>query len=299
MHHDPLTPPISEFVISEEEQKAIDYALTLKDSWKLEQDSMDDVRDTLKSLRDRIKDFHLKRQKNTCCYCRTNLHGGGMFMVDREHIVPKSYCKSLTYVITNLSVACKRCNMEIKKNKTHLFVDIDSIEQSHLDLNSYRIIHPNFEVYEEFILRTHTQVGTGQLIKFIKAKESEKTDYMFDFFKLRDLEINSFDVGQGLPPVSQDKNLLLDALECELRNQPQLTLKILHLLTHEHSGERVESKPIAATEITLPSRDELFLALEKDYPDLRLESDQTETLKKFLTLRGSLPIMHNPGGGEQ
>ncbi|WP_416340201.1 HNH endonuclease [Pseudomonas sp. C11] len=78
---------------------------------------MTPVRAVLKNLRDRIKEYHLQRQSNLCCYCRSNLHGGGLFTIDREHIVPKSYCKELTYTMTNLSVACKRCNMEIKKVK--------------------------------------------------------------------------------------------------------------------------------------------------------------------------------------
>jgi len=243
MHPDPLVPPILDFQVTDEEQKAIEYALTLKDSWSLDQKSMDTVRDVLKSLRDRIKKFHLARQNELCCYCRTNLHGGGSFMVDREHIVPKSYCKELTYVITNLSVACKRCNLEIKKNKTNLFVHAPSISQNHLDESAYRIIHPNFERYEDFIIRFQSQLGTTQLVKFHTVRKSEKSDFMYEFFKLKELEVSSFDEAQGLTPVSSLRVLLRDALKFESENQPILATQILKLLTDNELNMPDTSQP--------------------------------------------------------
>lgn len=242
MHRDPLIPPIVGFEITEEEQRAIDYALTLKDAWNLEQNSMDCVRHILKPLRVRIKAFHLARQNNLCCYCRTNLYGVGVFMVDREHIIPKSHCKELTYVMTNLSVACKRCNMEIKKNKTNLFVHAQTINQHHLDETAYRIIHPNFEKYEDFIARIQVQVGTKQLVKFVRVKESEKSDYMFEFFKLRDLEINAFDDAQGLTSTSLSQIFLLDALKYESENQPERASQILELLTENIKAQATTFK---------------------------------------------------------
>ncbi|WP_339461275.1 HNH endonuclease [Pseudomonas sp. EA_105y_Pfl2_R69] len=212
MSHDPLHPPLSEFALTTEETDAIKHALALHDSWKLEQVGMEPVRDTLKALRNRIKYFHLMRQKNLCCYCRSNLYGGGLFTIDREHIVPKSHCKPLTYEISNLSVACKRCNMEIKKNKTSLFHNPATIKDTHQDKDSYKIIHPNFEVYEDFISRTQLQEGTSVLVKFNKRKEDAKTEFTYEFFKLRELECNSFDAAQGLPQSTSTQTAIESSL---------------------------------------------------------------------------------------
>ncbi|MFU4542418.1 HNH endonuclease [Pseudomonas aeruginosa] len=199
MSGDRLLPPLTAFTLSEDERNAINYALALDDSWTLDQAAMEPVRPVLKKLRNRIKAFHLERQNNLCCYCRSNLYGGGVFTIDREHIIPKSHCKPLTYEISNLSVACKRCNMEIKKDKTSLFHNPATIKDTHKDKNSYKIIHPNFEIYEDFISRVQYQDGTSVLVKFNKKKEDAKTDFTFNFFKLKDLELNSFDKAQGLP----------------------------------------------------------------------------------------------------
>lgn len=199
MVDDPLVPPLAQFALSENEMAAVEHALSLDDPWDLDQEEMASVRTVLKELRDRIKDFHLERQHYLCCYCRDNLFAGGLFKIDREHIVPKSHCKPLTYTVSNLSVACKRCNMEIKKNKIGLFHNPATIKDTHLDKDSYKIIHPNFEVYENFISRTQLQDGTSVLVKFNKKKEDAKTEFTFEFFKLKDLEYNSFDAAQGLP----------------------------------------------------------------------------------------------------
>jgi len=237
MISDPLTPALSEFVITAEEELAIDHALKLHDSWNLDQKDMAPVRQVLKDLRERIKEFHLLRQNHTCCYCRTNLFGGGFFMVDREHIIPKSHCKKLTYVMENLSVACKRCNMEIKKDKTSLFVDPSTIESTYQDKSTYHVIHPNFEVYEDFITRRQAQHGKANLVKFIIETPGNKTNFMFNFFKLNELEVNSMNDAQGVAPLSSSQQFMLDALRAQIQNQPALVQEILKLVIEEQSSK--------------------------------------------------------------
>jgi hypothetical protein len=260
MYRDPLTPKILDFQFTQEEITAIEYALTLKDSWTLEQKEMDSVRHILKPLRVKIKEYHLARQNGLCCYCRTNLNNGGPFIVDREHIVPKSHCKALTYVMTNLSVACKRCNMEIKKDKTSLLVDPNIIEKTHLSEHHYKIIHPNFEVYENFIKRTQAQEGTAVLVKFIPIKDCSKTDFMFYFFKLKELEIDTFDSAQGLPQMSQEANLLLDGLKSEIQGNPALTGEIIKLLIANASyvNRDISSKEVSDGSTTITEIDLLL-----------------------------------------
>lgn len=220
MSDDKLDPPLSDFSLTDEEKNAIAHALTLDDSWRLDQAAMEPVRAVLKELRDRIKAFHMERQNNLCCYCRSNLYGGGLFTIDREHIIPKSHCKPLTYEISNLSVACKRCNMEIKKDKTSLFHNPATIKDTHEDKDSYKIIHPNFEVYEEFITRIQVQLGADVLVKFNKIKENAKADFTFNFFKLNELELNSFDKAQGLPESSATHAAIASVLLARATGEP-------------------------------------------------------------------------------
>lgn len=233
MYKDPLLPALSGFTISAEEQKAVDFALTLSDSWKLEQEAMKPVRDILKSLKNRIRAFHLQRQAGLCCYCRDPLPNDSGILVDREHIIPKSHIKSLTYVMTNLSVACKRCNMEIKKDKLAILENPASIEANHLNENAYRIIHPNFEDYEKFIVRKQEQEGKAVLVKFITKLDCDKTSFTLNFFKLRDLERNTFDAAQGVPVPTTAQSLVAHALEAEVNNQPALAQNLLQMLGEE------------------------------------------------------------------
>lgn len=230
MYKDPLLPALSGFTINAEEQKAVDFALTLSDSWRLEQEAMKPVRDILKPLKNRIRAFHLLRQAGLCCYCRDPLPNDSGILVDREHIIPKSHIKSLTYVMTNLSVACKRCNMEIKKNKLAILEDPVSIEVNHLDESVYRIIHPNFEDYEQFIVRKQEQEGKAVLVKFITKLDCDKTSFTLGFFKLRDLERNTFDAAQGIAVLTVEQSLVAHALEAEVNNQPTLAQHIVQML---------------------------------------------------------------------
>ena len=126
-----------------------------------------------------------------------NLHGGGNFIIDREHIVPKEKFKALTYVISNLSVACKRCNMELKKGDLSFLVDRSSILQNHSNADQYRFIHPNYENYSLFIEKMSFEVNDETYVKYTKI-DHPKAHYTYTYFDLRALEVNTFDKGQGI-----------------------------------------------------------------------------------------------------
>ena len=55
----------------------------------------------IKTVKDKIKKFHLERTKNRCCYCNSSLIDRNIES-DREHIIPKSEHKKLSYNIFNL-----------------------------------------------------------------------------------------------------------------------------------------------------------------------------------------------------
>lgn len=226
MIDDPLEPKLSTFVYSAEELQAIKLALTLKNPWDETQEELKTVERVLTELKKRIRDFHLLRQKEQCCYCRLNLAGGGSFQVDREHIIPKSKFPALTYEISNLSVACKRCNMEYKKNGVTFLLSPTDIEGRHVDKTQYRFIHPNFEVYSTFIRRRQEQDGDHVFVMFSFDQSCKKSKFTYDYFNLKGLELNSFDSAQGIE-INLSTDLKLRELEGIIQEQNNLIQKLM------------------------------------------------------------------------
>ena len=208
---DPLHPPLTDFAFTAEEEEAVKFALTTSKPWKHEHDDLKGVRAVLVALKDRIRSFHLKRQSSKCCYCRMNLHGGGSFIVDREHIVPKDKYRDLTYVISNLSVACKRCNMQFKKDDVGFLISRDTILTNHGTSDQYRFIHPNFDEYSQFIKKISYEEDDQAYVKYTKS-DHPKAEYTYSYFDLRALEVNSFDQGQGID-TSSVSNLIRERLD--------------------------------------------------------------------------------------
>ncbi|WP_370559637.1 hypothetical protein NMD70_08455 [Edwardsiella tarda] len=207
MATDPLEPKLNTFSFSEEEENAIRFALSKEKPWNHDDNELSSVKEIIKRIKVRIRDFHMERQLNQCCYCRTVLHGTGAFMIDREHILPKGKYKNLTYNISNLSIACKRCNMEIKKDSLGFIQHPDSVEANFDDVSQYRFIHPNYEKYSDFITRIQFQCGDVCVVKYFFDDSCEKSKFTYNYFKLENLEINSIDETQGI--ISTDSEIIL------------------------------------------------------------------------------------------
>jgi len=64
-----------------------------------------------------IKDYYRVQQNEQCCYCKRVTVGEFRMVLDIEHILPKGNQAYRKYMFEpkNLSIACKRCNMKIKK----------------------------------------------------------------------------------------------------------------------------------------------------------------------------------------
>lgn len=226
MIDDPLEPKLASFQYSDDELVAIQLALKLKNPWDETQDELKEVKGVLVSIKKRIRDFHLLRQKNQCCYCRLNLAGGGSFIVDREHIIPKSKSPRLTYEISNLSVACKRCNMEYKKNGVTFLVSPKNAEAAHTDKAQYKFIHPNFESYSSFITRHQRQDGDDVFVRFTFDRACAKSNFTCEFFDLKGLEVNSYNAAQGIP-ISLRDEIKLQELERLIQEKDDAIIQIL------------------------------------------------------------------------
>jgi hypothetical protein len=201
---DPYTPALSTFSYTAQQTTAIAAAMVRARPWTVKDPD-------IKSAKNAIRDLHLQRQEHTCCYCRLSVHGGGHFMIDREHVLPKAKYKTYTFEIWNLSVSCKRCNMELKRERDAFVVDKSATAQFQ-DSANYRIIHPNFDEWEAHLEREMIQLSRSVMTKIVVVGDSAKGRYTFDFFKLQDLTKDSFDKVQNPNRISSE-NLTEGALE--------------------------------------------------------------------------------------
>jgi len=194
---DRYLPALEAFTLTDGEQQIVVAALASPDPWGFAPDTAQSA--VIASVKAKIRDYHLARHGSKCCYCRINLYGGGPFMTDREHVLPKSIAdyKPLIYTIWNLGIACKRCNMEYKKNKVDFVVTADDPALL-TNGDNYRLVHPNFDLYTEHLSRSAMEEDDAVLVKYTVIAESPKGAYTYQYFNLRGLEIDSFDKAQGI-----------------------------------------------------------------------------------------------------
>lgn len=200
---DPYIPTLASFTFTRREKKAIAAAMLTAKPWGEKNDDIAAAKASIRAL-------HLARRGSTCCYCCTNLFGGGPFMTDREHVLPKRKYKAYTFEVWNLSVSCKRCNMALKGEKDGFVVD-KSATAPFQDSTNYRLIHPNFDDWEKHLMREMSQINMKVVVKFTVVGDSAKGTYTHTFFKLRELETDSYDKAQGIvrtPPQSLSEGAL-------------------------------------------------------------------------------------------
>jgi len=171
-------------------------------------------------IKRKIKDHHITRQYESCCYCNRNIGGEFRMVLDIEHILPKSLFVPHMFTQKNLSVSCKRCNMNIKNN------DISFLEQPFTHLPNrifrsryYKFIHPNLDNYDSHLLMHHYQRGRKlRIIKYEILNNSVKGKFNYEYFKLDRLERNSFDEAQGASPRIEINDPLISDLFSELES---------------------------------------------------------------------------------
>lgn len=151
----------------------------------------------VEKLKKRIKALHLAAQGQKCCYCRRGLKGEFSLVIDIEHVLPKKGSAKghgfpdLMFEILNLSVACKRCNMNIKRTRTDFVDDVEAVGGDWLNSERYRFVHPNLDPNDVALQLVTIAVGGRQAL-FYSVQEG-KGRFTFDFFKLRELVVDSLD----------------------------------------------------------------------------------------------------------
>lgn len=210
--HDPIEPPLASLSLTDEEKSAIVTALALDDPWGHEKATHVEIRDQIRSVKRKLSDLHMERQDGCCCYCRMELKEHGPFVRDREHILPKESFRELSYSNFNISISCKRCNMEIKKRDYSFVDDPDTIEDDPENAGRYYIVHPNFEVWEEHINRYMLQKDTTCLVFYVVDETKPKGDFTYKYFDLKSLSVDQFDEGQGVEKSSSNVRATMDRL---------------------------------------------------------------------------------------
>jgi len=158
--------------------------------------SWEDTR--LDSLKSRIKEHFKTKQKNVCCYCSRNIYGEFNMVLDIEHILPKHKYTKYMFSIENLALSCKRCNLNIKGQKTDFLIDSFSSSKEPFEKENYLFIHPNFDVFKDHLQYIHNQEDDEVMVFYRVKNESKKGFFSYNYFKLEMLEINSFNRAQGI-----------------------------------------------------------------------------------------------------
>jgi len=152
----------------------------------------------VKGLKKKVKAHYRAARGEVCCYCVCNTHGEHNYVLHIEHVLPQSHPHFSRYIFEpkNLSVACLRCNFE-KGADISFLTSMDNAKARPFDSETYKFIHPNFDSYHDHLDYTVTIRNKKKLIKYSVVNQSEKGKYTYVYFKLHDLEVNSFNMAQG------------------------------------------------------------------------------------------------------
>ncbi|TDR15017.1 HNH endonuclease [Marinomonas communis] len=174
-------------------------------------------------IKKRLKEHLLHKGGHRCCYCLKSFFGEFSYVIDIEHILPKRKYRSCIFDIVNLSLSCKRCNMKIKRDDVS-FLNVDLLrlyggdKLKYFRSHFYNIVHPNLDDINSHISMVNIDVDFNRLVKYKILNESRKGKYTYEYFKLKEFEIDSFDSAQGLSVSTPNcelsariKNILLES----------------------------------------------------------------------------------------
>ena len=152
----------------------------------------------LDPVKAKIKAYYRQILNENCCYCRRDTTDEFNMVLDIEHVLPKSLYSTYMFTPFNLSVSCKRCNIEIKKDKVAFLFNTAIPPADPEDNTNYKLVHPNFDVYNHHLTKEVYQYEDKKLVKYSVVNTSPKGIYTKDFFELDKFEQDSFDNAQGI-----------------------------------------------------------------------------------------------------
>lgn len=157
----------------------------------------------LADFKRKIKDYNRYLQSEQCCYCRRSLADEFNMVIDIEHVLPKKHFSEFMFETFNLSVSCKRCNMEIKGEDISFVTNVNAVKASPMDTNLYRLIHPNLDDYFSHIKYLVKTVNAKSIVKYQVFKGSIKGDFTYKYFDLSEIENEALNQAQGIKVVEK------------------------------------------------------------------------------------------------
>jgi hypothetical protein len=152
----------------------------------------------LNDIKRKIKLYYRTNNFEQCCYCKRDFQDEFNMVIDIEHILPKANTLFSEYMfdIENLNISCKRCNMNIKRNRIDFIVDLHTIKPDYKVSAKYHFIHPNFDYYFDHIDYESIIKNNKKLIKY--QCKTEKGKYTYSYFHLDRIEIDTLSKAQGV-----------------------------------------------------------------------------------------------------
>lgn len=173
----------------------------------------------LDNVKTKIKDYYIKNDLPKCCYCSRLFVDEFRMVIDIEHILPQSEYEDLRFQEQNLNVACKRCNMEIKKARLDFLNNQATIGTDYYQSHHYKFIHPNLDIYDNHLKIISGRNGNITFNKYLILTQT-KGKFTYEYFELKEFEINNLNQAQGIKNLS----ILSRNIPDYLRNQ---VIKIL------------------------------------------------------------------------
>lgn len=150
----------------------------------------------LLNIKRKIKVHFRTGVDESCCYCKRDFRDEFNMVIDIEHILPKSRYAEFMFDIYNLNISCKRCNMNIKRERHDFVVDTATVRANYRQSDQYHFIHPNLDNFEDNINYIKIDLNGKKLTKY-KAL-TDKGRYSYAYFRLDRIEVNTLSSAQGI-----------------------------------------------------------------------------------------------------
>lgn len=159
------------------------------------------------TIKTKIKALKETQTSSRCCYCQRDFTGEFSFDVDLEHILPKKKFPNYMFSLFNLSISCKRCNMNIKKERIDFLVSPFVPDTDAKSSEAYKFIHPCFDVIDDHLQKLLVQCGARRYTKYLVQNDSPKGRYTYEYFYLEQVERDNINdaIGASVPVQLSDK----------------------------------------------------------------------------------------------
>lgn len=107
--------------------------------------------------------------------------------------------------------------MEIKKSDTSFIASIPAMGVNYYQSQHYQFIHPNIDTYTTHITLKTIRRGDLIYIKYI-LKDQDKAKFTYDYFKLKDLEVDTINKAQGAKSTKPLNAKISDGIRRSLLN---------------------------------------------------------------------------------